>query len=123
MNLSVGGGCLQAVIDRGSLQWGVSLEENGFAFFLSFLDLCVYLDNYLFDPDLLVLVYVSPLLLLAFWCLRTKLHLPRVGTCCRKNRAPDDGHVPGLGQVHGIGCQVRVLGFSKVRVQDLVTVR
>ena len=81
---------------------GVSLEENGFAFF--FLDLYVYLDNYLFDPDLLGLVYMSPLLLLTLRCLRTNLHHPRVGTCCRKNRAQDDGLVPGLGQVHAIGC-------------------
>ena len=105
MNLSVGGGCLQAATDGGSRRWwggGVSLEENGFAFF--FLDLYVYLDNYLFDPDLLGLVYMSPLLLLTLRCLRTNLHHPRVGTCCRENRAQDDGLVPGLGQVHAIGC-------------------
>ena len=112
MNLSVGGGCLQAATDGGSRRGGggageggaVSLEENGFALGFFFLDLYVYFDNYLFDPDLLGLVYISPLLLLTLRCLRTNLHHPRVGTSCRKNRAQNDGLVPGLGQVHGIGC-------------------
>lgn len=45
MNLSVGGGCLQAATDGGSRSGGggaVSLEENGFASVFFFGSVCIF---------------------------------------------------------------------------------
>ena len=36
----------------------------------------------------------------------------------QENGAQEDGHVPGLRQVPGMGHQVRVLGFERKRLQD-----
>ena len=36
----------------------------------------------------------------------------------QEKRAQENGHIPGLGQVPGIGRQVRVLGFAQGRIQE-----
>ena len=36
----------------------------------------------------------------------------------QEDGAREDGHVPGLGRVPGIGHQVRVLGLAQERIQE-----
>ena len=41
--------------------------------------------------------------------------------CCRKNGTWENGHVPGLGWVSCMVCQVRVLASKQERIQEWVT--